>query len=281
MGNDREKRCLGTRVHLRTQGRPRVQRSGKPEYALYPKRTNATRDQDGFELGRGRAQGADKAIRATYGGAIPYVLDVSIKGIASFRPFPDTGTPIKSGLLYYTQTDSMHQVPAGMRDIRASLMLRKHLAQYTARQRVVHEDSTLEHGFRTDPTRNGTAYETYSASIRRANDAATNVVPAGDRQSVRPEVDLPGSHLDSGTDCYSIDVVPATHRERPILPPTINNKLECGRCFVSDTCMLYRRVCLTPHIADPVLTEDPRPLTRLSLIPETLSPSCTTRRLVI
>lgn len=198
-------------------------------------------------MGRGGTPGADKAICTTDGRAIPYVFDLSSKVTASFKHLVDTGTPIKSGLLYYTQTDSMHQVPAGMRDIRASIMLRNKLAQYTSRQRVGQEYSSLEHALGTDPTHNGTAQEPYFAAIRQESPAATLVGLAGDRQSARLEVNR---NLE-GTDCYSSNEVPAARRERPILPPTIDSQLECERCYASDTCMLYRRVSRTVHNADP------------------------------
>lgn len=34
-----------------------------------------------------------------------------------------------------------------------------------------------------------------------------------------------------------------TESVEPFLPPTIDDKRTCGKCYVLDTCMLYRKVC--------------------------------------
>jgi hypothetical protein len=153
------------------------------------------------------------------------------------------GTPIKSGLLYYTQTDSMHQVPAGLREIRTSLMLRNQLAQYTARQRVTPERPASDQECGANLT-NYIAAPTSQATARASQKG---------RHSAQVDVSLEEGDL--GTESLGIHrdttgtaVVEARAERLQVLPPTIDNQLECGRCLVSDTCMLYRRVSCGEHV---------------------------------
>lgn len=169
----------------------------------------------------------------------------------------------------------MHQVPAGMREIRTSLMLRNELAQYTARQRVAQERSQSGHGSGAASANDtgGTTSET--------KDRVTN---AG-RQLTRVKVVLEDPHLEItalGRACGSSKIAPPTQAERlPILPPAINNPLECGKCYVADTCMLYRRVSYCECVLQSFDAAISRQSMGSSLAPGTRLPSCTERRSVI
>lgn len=84
------------------------------------------------------------------------------------------GVDVTSGLLYYTQSDEVVQVPVGRHELRGLMIYRNEMASFSSRR-------------------------------------ATN---AEER----------------------IDV------EQAFLPPTIDDERSCKRCYMLDTCMLYRKV---------------------------------------
>lgn len=90
------------------------------------------------------------------------------------------GTPVPSGLLYYTQSDEVVRVPRTVNEMRALIQKRNEMAGYF---------------------------------MRRA-----------------------------GTDDKYSRKGPGLKDVEDFLPPTINDARVCGRCYVVDTCMLYRKV---------------------------------------
>jgi hypothetical protein len=140
----------------------------------------------------------------------------------------------------------MHQVPAGLREIRSSLMLRNKLAQYTARGRVAPDRSKF--GLDTDMSlpRNGDGNDPSGSSQIRCEPIQQPLSTYQKTVNPRINIEMEGraQNLEyPGTALKSSGAAPATAAQgSSVLPPTIDNQLECGRCFVSDTCMLYRRV---------------------------------------
>ena len=86
--------------------------------------------------------------------------------------------PSPSGLLYYTHSEDLLQVPANWNELRGLVTTRNELASFLARREV--EQSEL------------------------SND-----------------------HLGNQNDAF--------------LPATIDSERICGRCYVSDACMLYKK----------------------------------------
>lgn len=158
------------------------------------------------------------------------------------------GTPIKSGLLYYTQTDSVLEVPAATGEIRSLLMARNELAGYASRKRVRQERDKLGRGSQTY------TQECKPLAIPLPIDKQ---YPKCDPVEREVDVDDEFAHLDDALpDLQTMDTHSTSQtrlqatgisltrdlEELPILPPTIDNERECTRCYASDACMLYRRV---------------------------------------
>lgn len=68
-----------------------------------------------------------------------------------------------------------------------------------------------------------------------------------------PTLHIAGETIETGMRATGIALT-ADVEELPILPPTIDDERECSKCYASDACMLYRRVCRlsAPHL--PLLT---------------------------
>lgn len=157
---------------------------------------------------------------------------------------PLIGTPIKSGLLYYTQTDSILQVPAAIGEVRSLLMSRNEMAGYASRKRVRQERQKVERGSQLSQGR------TQPPPDKKVLDAHTE----GDDADEFAFLDdaLPNLHIVNEAEtglCATGIALTADVEELPILPPTIDNERECSRCYASDACMLYRRVSSPlPHM---------------------------------
>lgn len=95
------------------------------------------------------------------------------------------GTPVPSGLLYYTQSDEVVRVPRSPNELRALILKRNEMAGYLARRMGLQEKK-----------------KDHKDKEERASDI------------------------------------------EDFLPPTIDDMRTCGKCYVVDTCMLYRRVRL-------------------------------------
>jgi DNA replication ATP-dependent helicase Dna2 len=112
------------------------------------------------------------------------------------------GENVESGLLYYTQSEEVVRVPAVRAEVRALLNVRNELAGWMAKR----------------------------AKAKVARDR--NEGGGGD-----------GDESDEGMeyDKKEREVVQVEDAGR-FLPETIDDERVCKRCFVSDTCMLYRKV---------------------------------------
>ncbi|KAJ9114076.1 hypothetical protein QFC22_005896 [Naganishia vaughanmartiniae] len=169
-------------------------------------------------------------------------------------------TPIQSGLLYYTQTDSVLEVPAATGEIRSLLMARNELAGYASRKRVRQERDKLERGS-----------STYTQECKPLVTLPPNDTKQSECGPVELEADVDDefAHLDDVLpDLHVVDALGTSEaklqatgisltrdmEELPILPPTIDNERECARCYASDACMLYRRAIdgVEPHDNDPI-----------------------------
>ncbi len=122
------------------------------------------------------------------------------------------GTAIDSGILYYTQTDSMLLVPAAPREIKSLLEARNELAVYMARERPVLE------------ARRRKASKSPSKACSQPPIFRDSASPAKPSQA--------GSQLAVATATQSME----------ILPPTIDNFRECRSCYSVKGCMLFRKV---------------------------------------
>ncbi|KAJ9091006.1 hypothetical protein QFC19_009302 [Naganishia cerealis] len=179
-------------------------------------------------------------------------------------------TRIKSGLLYYTQTDSVLEVPAATGEIRSLLMARNELAGYAARKRVRQERDKLERGSQASQVRSTPNCSKLSVSVRPIT-ARPAVVGAGELEEADNDDDDEFNHmddilpdlegaLDSSAETARAQLQPTgisltrDMEELSILPPTIDNERECARCYASDACMLYRRAVdgVQPHLDDPI-----------------------------
>jgi DNA replication ATP-dependent helicase Dna2 len=121
-------------------------------------------------------------------------------------------TKIGSGLLYYTQTDSMLEVNAAKPEIRGLLSARNELAGYLARKRIVQEKQRIR-------------------SVQKANGKSSSFAqPSFVSQATQVATQASGS------------AVPFDIEDIGILPPTVENARECRSCYASDSCMLYRKV---------------------------------------
>jgi DNA replication ATP-dependent helicase Dna2 len=150
---------------------------------------------------------------------------------------PLIGTPIKSGLLYYTQTDSILQVPAAIGEVRSLLMSRNEMAGYASRKRVRQERQKVERGSQLSQSR------TQFPPKKEMPTAGTEVDDADEFAFLDDA--LPNLHIVNEAEtglCATGITLTADVEELPILPPTIDNERECSRCYASDACMLYRRV---------------------------------------
>lgn len=158
------------------------------------------------------------------------------------------GTPIKSGLLYYTQTDSVLEVPAATGEIRSLLMARNELAGYAARKRVRQEHDKLE---RKSQTYTQECKPLVRLPLPDTIHSAVGLVEletSADDEFAHLDDVLPDLHIvdslgtpQAGLQATGISLT-RDMEESPILPPTIDNERECARCYASDACMLYRRV---------------------------------------
>jgi DNA replication ATP-dependent helicase Dna2 len=91
------------------------------------------------------------------------------------------GVDVTSGLLYYTQTEEVVEVPLARNELRGLIMARNELASWMARR---------------------------APKDKERNEPAQLIVEV----------------------------------EEAFLPPTIDDERACKRCYVLDTCMLYRKV---------------------------------------
>lgn len=124
------------------------------------------------------------------------------------------GIKIDSGLLYYTQTDTMLEVKAAKPEIRSLLAARNELAGYLARKRVVQE------------TRRARA----SQSLAGLGAQKSQISPRKSQRAINTQEGM----VPSG--------IPLDMEDIGILPPTVENPRDCRNCYASDGCMLYRKV---------------------------------------
>ena len=146
------------------------------------------------------------------------------------------GTPIKSGLLYYTQTDSILQVPATIGEVRSLLMSRNEMAGYASRKRVRQEREKFAR-----PSQLSHARMQVQPEQEQADPGDDDADEFADLDDALPNLHLASELLE--TDMYATGMaLTADVEELPILPPTIDNERECSKCYAVDACMLYRRV---------------------------------------
>jgi DNA replication ATP-dependent helicase Dna2 len=193
-----------------------------------------------FEIKTGRAIGVmeHRAQTMLYTLLMEERYRTSLPSFGDVQLTPLTGTPIKSGLLYYTQTDSILQVPAAIGEVRSLLMSRNEMAGYASRKRVRQERQKVERGSQLSPSR---------IQLPPKKEEVTAAAPEVDDADEFAFLDdaLPNLHIvnatETGLRATGITLT-ADVEELPILPPTIDNERECSRCYASDACMLYRRV---------------------------------------
>ncbi len=143
------------------------------------------------------------------------------KRLQPVKPIHRTGTSIKAGLLYYTQTDSLLQVPAASSEIRSLLHARNELAGYLAHDRA----------------------EAQSRVLASQNTPQVPVLPqerSGKIEAPTPTAASPVKHASHAPSPESEQV----SSQHAILPPTLDNPRECRSCYAVNGCMLYRKVGL-------------------------------------
>ena len=124
-----------------------------------------------------------------------------------------TETKIDSGLLYYTQTDTMLEVKAARPEIRSLLAARNELAGYLARKRIVQETRRARASQKSEHGTQKTQLSPHK-SQRAGNTQEIGMMPSG---------------------------IPLDIEDIGILPPTTDNPRDCRSCYASDGCMLYRK----------------------------------------
>ena len=140
-------------------------------------------------------------------------------------------TPIPSGLLYYSQSDNILQIPAAKHELRSLIMARNTLAGYLARKRPPPSSAP-------PPV---TADVAVSASPTPVPEEADD---ARKKREEEEQEDALWAEMDAEMEVE--EPVAVVEKERPsFLPPSIENAWVCKRCYQSDSCMLYRKV--SPH----------------------------------
>ncbi len=137
------------------------------------------------------------------------------------------GTPVAAGLLYYTQTDSLLQVPAAKGEVRSLLHTRNELAGYLARQRITRQNAI-------NATQARKSQASQAGTQMKSSPLKLGGFPVGSTQAEKTTT--------------------APMEELPFLPPTIDEPRTCRSCYSSDACMLYRKTVdqIETSEADPI-----------------------------
>jgi DNA replication ATP-dependent helicase Dna2 len=122
-----------------------------------------------------------------------------------------TSTPVPSGLLYYTQTEEVMEVPAARNEVKSLIGVRNSLAGWVSKR--------------------GRKWDKEEKERR-------------ERARLEVKIDEEGEELidSKSNETQEVD-------DGPFLPLPIDDERTCTRCYAIDTCMLFRRVSLLPMSA--------------------------------
>lgn len=126
-----------------------------------------------------------------------------------------TDEPIDSGLLYYAQTNDIYQVQAARNEIRGLIHARNRFAS------ILHQRATLPPIFAM------AAPAPVESSPSQAEDP--------DEEELWAQLGTPGTELRDSTQA-------SVWRDHLLLPAPVDQERSCRNCYVSDACMVYRRV---------------------------------------
>jgi hypothetical protein len=135
----------------------------------------------------------------------------------------------------------MIKVPATPTEIRGLLMLRNEMAHYTSRPRIRQDRSAPDQRRAASAPGVGDriampSFLSNGRDLYNERTEQTNISAYEDNEFAHLDVDFfePG-HFTGTASVPDIE-------QMPFLPPTIDKVRDCGQCFASDACMLYRRV---------------------------------------
>ena len=167
---------------------------------------------------------------------------------------------IESGLLYYTQTNSVIRVQAARNELRGLLIARNEMARYlthpmppfTARNEMEHSPLPPSHPLASAPSGQSIVPDhtgqlkldeiEEDEQIPDIKSVAINIeIDNGAGDVMKEEEDLWGElDLFDPSDLTSQPKAPL-RTTRPPLPPAIDDERTCKKCYAADGCMLYRR----------------------------------------
>jgi len=119
------------------------------------------------------------------------------------------GMHVDCGLLLYIQNCELRRVHRVVREVRSLIMARNDMASYKVQKAILPSPASL--------------------SVDVVHESATEPEPPASPDSF--EFELTEADLED----VVCDIQP------PILPPTIDSRFKCQRCYSRDACMLYRR----------------------------------------
>ena len=119
------------------------------------------------------------------------------------------GMHVDCGLLLYIQNCEMRRVHRVVREVRSLIMARNDMASYKVQKALLPSPTSL--------------------SVDVVHESTTQTEPPSSPDSF--EFELTEADLED----VVCDIRP------PILPPTIDSRFKCQRCYSRDACMLYRR----------------------------------------
>ncbi|KAK4057444.1 DNA replication endonuclease-helicase Dna2 [Microbotryomycetes sp. JL221] len=155
---------------------------------------------------------------------------------------------VASGLLYYSQSNSVVRIQAARNELRGLLIARNEFATHLHRRMTLTPSKALP-GMTQTQTQAGPPGLTQSPVISKA------AHPTPEKQELLRSLDsdeealwaAAGGSIDEELDLADIEAEPQ------LLPASIDDERTCGKCYVKDACMLYRRAV----DREDVLSEDP------------------------